>query len=153
MSTSGTDSFVGPVTLLVWVTSGSPASSSHHGFVSRVRHPHPHGRPQFTYGHSLNKTHTRVGFPTEFKNWSELAENRDSWRAHVYGLAWALLNIQSHHLCAHHQYHTLLTRHLLPWELFNCWLDWGRSRGLIEVTIECIVEGVSLVELGVSYGA
>ena len=44
-------------------------------------------RPQFTYGHSLNKTLTRAGFPSEFKEWTELAQNRELWRARVYGLA------------------------------------------------------------------
>ena len=54
---------------------------------SWVRHPRPHGRPQFTYGHSLNKTLSRAGFPTEFKEWTKLAQDRASWRARVYALA------------------------------------------------------------------
>ena len=32
---------------------------------SWVRRPRPHGRPQFTFGHSLNKTLTRAGIPTD----------------------------------------------------------------------------------------
>ena len=56
---------------------------------SWVRHPRPHGRPQFTYGHSLNKTLSRAGFPTEFKEWTKLAQDRASWRARVYALGLA----------------------------------------------------------------
>ena len=37
--------------------------------------------------HSLNKTLTRAGFPTEFKEWTKLAQDRASWRARVYALA------------------------------------------------------------------
>ena len=43
---------------------------------SWVRNPRPHGRPQFTYGHSLNKTLKWAGISTDFAVWSELAEDR-----------------------------------------------------------------------------
>ena len=35
----------------------------------------------------LNKTLPRAGSPSEFKEWTELAQNRELWRARVYGLA------------------------------------------------------------------
>ena len=85
---------------------------------SWVRHPRPHGRPQFTYGHSLNKTLARAGFPSEFKEWTELAQNRELWRARVYGLA----DTQPPLLCAHHHNHILFTRSC---EQKHRWLDWG----------------------------
>ena len=52
-----------------------------------VRHPRPHGRPQYTFGHSLNKTLERAGITTDFKTWSQMAQDRASWRARIYGLA------------------------------------------------------------------
>ena len=39
---------------------------------SWIRNPRPHGRPQFTYGHSLNKTLEWAGISTDFAVWSEL---------------------------------------------------------------------------------
>ena len=54
---------------------------------SWVAHPRPHGRPQYTYGHALNKTLKRAGLPTDFKKWSEMAQNREAWREHIYGRA------------------------------------------------------------------
>ena len=32
-----------------------------------VRHPRPHGRPQYTSGHSLNKTLVRAGITSDFE--------------------------------------------------------------------------------------
>jgi len=32
----------------------------------------------------LNTTLTRTGFPTEFKEWSKLAQDPESWRARVW---------------------------------------------------------------------
>jgi len=54
---------------------------------SWVFNPRPHGRPQFTYGHSLNKTLKRAELPTDFKKWSQLAQNREAWRERIYGRA------------------------------------------------------------------
>ena len=47
---------------------------------SWIRRPRPHGRPQFTFGHSLNKTLTRAGITTDFKKWTELAQDRAGWQ-------------------------------------------------------------------------
>jgi len=47
---------------------------------SWVRHPRPVGRPQYTFGHSLNKTLERAGIPTVSKTWRELAQDRANWR-------------------------------------------------------------------------
>ena len=44
---------------------------------SWIRRPRPHGRPQFTFGHSLNKTLKRAGISTDFKEWTELAQDRE----------------------------------------------------------------------------
>ena len=52
-----------------------------------VRHPRPHGRPQFTFGHSLKKTLDRAGISSEFKDWSKLAEDRAEWRKLIHGTA------------------------------------------------------------------
>ena len=54
---------------------------------SWVRHPRPHGRPQFTFGHTLNKTLARAGLPTDFEVLSAMAQDRTAWRAHIYSLA------------------------------------------------------------------
>jgi len=54
---------------------------------SWVRNPRPHGRPQFTFGHSVNKALKCAGISTDFKEWSELAQDRGAWRARLYGLA------------------------------------------------------------------
>ena len=54
---------------------------------SWVRHPRPHGRPQFTFGHTLNKTLARAGLPTDFEEWSAMAQDRAAWRARIYSLA------------------------------------------------------------------
>ena len=45
---------------------------------SWVRNPRPHGRPQFTYGHSLNKTLENAGITTDFERWSEMAQDREA---------------------------------------------------------------------------
>ena len=49
---------------------------------SWIRRPRPHGRPQFTYGHSLNNTlkPKRAGISTDFKEWAELAQDRAGWQ-------------------------------------------------------------------------
>ena len=48
---------------------------------SWVRNPRPHGRPQFTFGHSLNKTLEWAGISTDLAVWSELAaHDRPAWR-------------------------------------------------------------------------
>ena len=52
-----------------------------------VRHPRPHGRPQYTFGHSLNKTLTRAGITTDFEGWRAMAQDREAWRAHIHGMA------------------------------------------------------------------
>ena len=52
-----------------------------------VRHPRPHGRPQYTYGHSLNKTLERAGITTNFKEWRAMAQDRGAWRARIDGMA------------------------------------------------------------------
>ena len=49
--------------------------------------PRPHGRPQFTYGHSLNKTLEWAGISTDFAAWSELAQDRPAWRALILATA------------------------------------------------------------------
>ena len=41
---------------------------------SWVSQPRPHGRPQYTYGHALNKTLKRAGIPSELEKWSKLAQ-------------------------------------------------------------------------------
>ena len=46
-----------------------------------------HGRPQFTFGHTLNKTLARAGLPTDFEEWSAMAQDRAAWRARIYSLA------------------------------------------------------------------
>ena len=51
-----------------------------------VRHPRPHGRPQYTFGHSLNKTLERAGITTDFETWSQMAQDRAAWRARIYCL-------------------------------------------------------------------
>ena len=54
---------------------------------SWVNHPRPHGRPQYTYGHSLNKSLKRAGIPSAFKEWSQLAQDRSNWRKLFYAKA------------------------------------------------------------------
>ena len=54
---------------------------------SWVNQPRPHGRPQYTYGHALNKTLKRAGIPSEFKEWSKLAQERSNWRKAIYAKA------------------------------------------------------------------
>ena len=54
---------------------------------SWVSQPRPHGRPQYTYGHALNKTLKRAGIPSEFKEWSKLAQERSNWRKAIYAKA------------------------------------------------------------------
>ena len=44
----------------------------------------PHGRPQFTFGHSVNKTLKRAGISTDFKEWTELAQHRAGWQKLIY---------------------------------------------------------------------
>ena len=39
-----------------------------------VRNPRPHGRPQYTFGHSLNKTLERAGITTVSETWSQMAQ-------------------------------------------------------------------------------
>ena len=55
---------------------------------SWIRNPRPHGRPQFTYGHSLNKTLEWAGISTDFAVWSELAQDRPAWRALILATAY-----------------------------------------------------------------
>ena len=60
---------------------------------SWVRNPRPHGRPQFTYGHSLNKTLGRAGITSKFsgtkdaKGWGDLAQDREAWRKLIHSTA------------------------------------------------------------------
>eukprot|EP00622_Pseudochattonella_farcimen_P006287 FR742073.1.p1 GENE.FR742073.1~~FR742073.1.p1 ORF type:complete len:131 (-),score=0.13 FR742073.1:118-510(-) len=54
---------------------------------SWVRRPRPHRRPQFTFWHSLHKTLTRAGIPTDFKKWTELAQDRAGWQKLTYQTA------------------------------------------------------------------
>ena len=60
---------------------------------SWVRNPRPHGRPQITYGHSLNKTLEQAGITTVFggkknvKGWSDLAQDRGAWRTLIHSTA------------------------------------------------------------------
>ena len=57
---------------------------------SWVRQARPHGRPQFTYGNSLNKTLRRAGISTDFGVWTKLAQDRkdrNGWRGRIYSTA------------------------------------------------------------------
>ena len=60
---------------------------------SWVRNPRPHGRPQLTFGHSLNKTLEQAGITTVFggkknaKGWSDLAQDRGAWRTLIHSTA------------------------------------------------------------------
>ena len=54
---------------------------------SWIRRPRPHGRPQFTFGHSLNKTLKRAGISADFKEWTELAQDRAGWQKLIYQTA------------------------------------------------------------------
>ena len=54
---------------------------------SWVRRPRPQGRPLFTYGQSLNKTLKYAGISTDFKVWSEQAQDRNDWRERIYKTA------------------------------------------------------------------
>ena len=54
---------------------------------SWVHNPRPIGRPQFTYGHSLNKTLENAGITTDFEGWSEMAQDRGAWRAQIHRAA------------------------------------------------------------------
>ena len=56
-------------------------------FTSWVNHPRPHGRPQYTYGHSLNKLLKRAGILSAFKEWSQLAQDRTNLRKLFYAKA------------------------------------------------------------------
>ena len=48
---------------------------------SWISQPRPHGRPQFTFGNSLNKTLMPAGITTDFKKWTEpLAQDCAGWR-------------------------------------------------------------------------
>ena len=47
-------------------------------FTSWVNQPRPHGRPHYMYDHALNKTLNLAGLPSEFKEWSELAQDTTS---------------------------------------------------------------------------
>ena len=56
-----------------------------------ARRPRPRGRPQYTFGHSLNKTLTRAGITSDFEGLRAMAQDREAWRAHIHGvtgLAW-----------------------------------------------------------------
>ena len=54
---------------------------------SWVRQARPHGRPQFTYGQSLNKTLKHAGISTDFAVWTKLAQDRNGWRGRIYSTA------------------------------------------------------------------
>ena len=54
---------------------------------SWVHHARPHGRPQYTFGHSLNKTLKRAGIAADFKKWRALAQDRTPWRDLIYSTA------------------------------------------------------------------
>ena len=73
---------------------------------SWVSQPRPHGCPQYTYGHALNKTLKRGRIPSEFKEWSKLAQERSNWRKAMYPNAESLPSRQ--HLSANRKfYHPL----------------------------------------------
>ena len=38
----------------------------------------------FTFGHSLNKTLKNAGITTDFKGWSEQAQDRGAWRTLIH---------------------------------------------------------------------
>ena len=46
---------------------------------SRVNEHRFHGRPQYTYGHTLTKTLTRSGIPSDFKIWWGKADTRQEF--------------------------------------------------------------------------
>ena len=46
---------------------------------SRVNEPRFHGRPQYTYGHTLTKTLTPSGIPSDFKIWWGKADTRQDF--------------------------------------------------------------------------
>ena len=54
---------------------------------SWIRRPRPHGRPQYTFGHSLNKTLKQAGIPGGFGEWTALAQDRRCWRDRIYSTA------------------------------------------------------------------
>ena len=65
---------------------GSGAAEVSH-FLDSPAAAAPHGRPQFTFGHSLNKTLKRAGISTDFKEWTELAQDRAGWQKLIYQTA------------------------------------------------------------------
>ena len=68
---------------------------------SWVNHPRPHGRPQYTYGHSLTKSLKRTGIPPVFKEWSQLAQDRSNWRNLFYSKAEFPPTRQNWSFCSH----------------------------------------------------
>ena len=68
---------------------------------SWVNHPRPHGRPQYTYGHSLSKSLKRAGIPSVFKEWSQLAQDRANWRKLFYAKAEFPPSRQNWSFCSH----------------------------------------------------
>ena len=68
---------------------------------SWVNHPRPHGRPQYTYGHSLTKSLKRTGIPPVFKEWSQLAQDRSNWRKLFYSKAEFPPTRQNWSFCSH----------------------------------------------------
>ena len=89
---------------------------------SWVRHPRPHGRPQFTFGHTLNKTLARAGLPTDFEEWSAMAQDRAAWRARIYSLAEYPTPPSCAWRCTMISYpHTNFLYHLCM--LLFCWAD------------------------------
>jgi hypothetical protein len=47
---------------------------------SFVKSPRPRGRPLFNFGHALKKALTWANIPTDFASWSQLAQDRPTWR-------------------------------------------------------------------------
>ena len=68
---------------------------------SWVNHPRPHGRPQYTYGHSLTKSLKHAGIASVFKEWSQLAQDRSNWRKLFYSKAEFPPTRQNWSSCSH----------------------------------------------------
>ena len=48
---------------------------------SWVKNKRPRGRPLFTFGHALKKALKWAGLPTQYAEWSTLAQDRPQWRS------------------------------------------------------------------------
>ena len=67
---------------------------------SWVNHPRSHGRPKYTYGHSLTKSLKRAGIPSVYL-WSQLAQDRSNWRKLFYSKAEFPPTRQNWSSCSH----------------------------------------------------